>query len=151
MLNENALLKRHVRWYISFALGAFFGALVFISLYGVRILDVTYDDWLLTGWYDLSQHYAGWQLYRASFIKDHLTAASACISVFRSVRAFLLYDAGRGGKAFIKKSGKDRGTVLCGSDTFSFLRSLMAEDVLSYGSCLALSDTYRHFVFRIQG
>lgn len=66
MLNENAMLKRHVRWYISFALGAFFGALVFISLYGVRILDVTYDDWLLTGWYDLSQHYAGWQLYRAS-------------------------------------------------------------------------------------
>ena len=42
------------------------GGLVFVILYGVRILDVTYDDWLLTGWYDLSQHYVGWKLYRAS-------------------------------------------------------------------------------------
>ena len=66
MLKENTMLKGNVKWYISFAFGAFFGALVFISLYGVRILDVTYDDWLLTGWYDLSQHYVGWQLYRAS-------------------------------------------------------------------------------------
>ena len=55
-----------VRWYVSFALGALFGAFVFIALYGVRIVDVTYEDWLLTGWYDLSQHYVGWKLYRAS-------------------------------------------------------------------------------------
>ena len=55
-----------IKWYLSFALGALFGALVFIMLYGVRVLDVTYDDWLLTGWYDLSQHYVGWKLYRAS-------------------------------------------------------------------------------------
>ncbi len=55
-----------IKWYLSFALGALFGAVVFIMLYGVRILDVTYDDWLLTGWYDLSQHYVGWKLYRAS-------------------------------------------------------------------------------------
>lgn len=55
-----------IKWYISFALGALLGGLVFIMLYGVRILDVTYDDWLLTGWYDLSQHYVGWKLYRAS-------------------------------------------------------------------------------------
>ncbi len=56
---------RHVKWYISFALGALLGGLLFVMLYGVRILDVTYDDWLLTGWYDLSQHYVGWTLYRA--------------------------------------------------------------------------------------
>ncbi len=55
-----------IKWYLSFALGALLGGLVFIMLYGVRILDVTYDDWLLTGWYDLSQHYVGWKLYRAS-------------------------------------------------------------------------------------
>lgn len=60
------MLKKNVKWYISFAFGALFGALVFISLYGTAILDVTYDDWLLTGWYDLSQHYVGWELYRAS-------------------------------------------------------------------------------------
>ena len=58
--------KGSIIWYISFALGALLGGLVFIMLYGVRILDVTYDDWLLTGWYDLSQHYVGWKLYRAS-------------------------------------------------------------------------------------
>ena len=57
---------RHIRWYISFLLGALMGGLLFVMLYGVRILDVTYDDWLLTGWYDLSQHYVGWKLYRAS-------------------------------------------------------------------------------------
>ena len=57
---------RQVRWYISFFLGALIGGLLFVMLYGVRILDVTYDDWLLTGWYDLSQHYVGWKLYRAS-------------------------------------------------------------------------------------
>ena len=61
-----AMLLRNVKWYISFAFGAFFGALLFISLYGIEILNVTYDDWLLTGWYDLSQHYVGWKLYRAS-------------------------------------------------------------------------------------
>ncbi|MBO5551578.1 MAG: hypothetical protein J5966_06440 [Lachnospiraceae bacterium] len=56
----------NIKWYLSFGLGALFGALVFVSLYGIRILDVTYDDWLLTGWYDLSQHYVGWKLYRVS-------------------------------------------------------------------------------------
>ncbi len=63
---DKKMFTGNVKWYISFAFGAFFGALVFISLYGVKILDVTYDDWLLTGWYDLSQHYVGWKLYRAS-------------------------------------------------------------------------------------
>lgn len=66
MKEDKAILQRHVKWYISFAFGAVFGALVFISLYGINILNVTYDDWLLTGWYDLSQHYVGWKLYRAS-------------------------------------------------------------------------------------
>ncbi len=60
------ILNGKVRWQFSFMLGALFGGLVFIALYGVSILDVTYEDWLLTGWYDLSQHYVGWKLYRAS-------------------------------------------------------------------------------------
>ena len=63
---DRNMTEKHVKWYISFALGALMGGLVFVMLYGVRILDVTYDDWLLTGWYDLSQHYVGWKLYRAS-------------------------------------------------------------------------------------
>ncbi len=64
--DDSIRVRKHVRWYISFALGAFFGAVVFLCLYGGKILDVTYEDWLLTGWYDLSQHYVGWKLYRAS-------------------------------------------------------------------------------------
>ena len=60
------ILNLKVRWYVSFILGALFGALVFFTLYGFEILNVTYEDWLLTGWYDLSQHYVGWQLFRAS-------------------------------------------------------------------------------------
>ena len=69
MSGDNRLktfLTGKLKWQISFLLGVIFGGLVFIALYGVRILDVTYEDWLLTGWYDLSQHYVGWKLYRAS-------------------------------------------------------------------------------------
>ena len=50
----------------SFLIGAFFGSLVFLCLYGTDILDPSYDEWLLTGWYDLSQHYVGSVLYRLS-------------------------------------------------------------------------------------
>ncbi len=41
------------------------GIISFLLLYGVKILDVTYDDWLLTGG-DLSQHYLGWCFFRDS-------------------------------------------------------------------------------------
>ena len=50
----------------SFLIGTFFGSLVFLCLYGTDILDPSYDEWLLTGWYDLSQHYVGSVLYRLS-------------------------------------------------------------------------------------
>lgn len=39
------------------------GAIAFIAIYGVKILNPTYVDWLL-GWGDLSQHYLGWELFR---------------------------------------------------------------------------------------
>ena len=38
-------------------------AVVFMLIYGVRILNPTYTDWLLTGG-DLTQHYLGWVAYR---------------------------------------------------------------------------------------
>ncbi len=38
-------------------------ALFFILIYGVKVLDVTYTDWLLCGG-DLSQHYLGWKFFR---------------------------------------------------------------------------------------
>lgn len=37
--------------------------LVFSSIYGIKVLDPTYVDWLLQGG-DLSQHYLGWKAYR---------------------------------------------------------------------------------------
>lgn len=38
---------------------------IFLSIYGVRVLDVTYTDWLVSGG-DTTQHYLGWRAYRES-------------------------------------------------------------------------------------
>ena len=40
-------------------------ALVFVIIYGVRILNPTYTTWLYNG-ADLTQHYLGWKAYRLS-------------------------------------------------------------------------------------
>lgn len=45
-------------------LGGLIGALCFICIYGVRILNPTYDDWILASQGDLTQHYQGWQFFR---------------------------------------------------------------------------------------
>ncbi|MBQ8814217.1 MAG: hypothetical protein IJZ85_06970 [Lachnospiraceae bacterium] len=47
-------------------LGALIGAVCFVYLYGTKILDPTYDDWLLVSHGDLTQHYQGWQFFRNS-------------------------------------------------------------------------------------
>lgn len=49
---------------ILFLLGAMLGALVFIGIYGVRILDFTNTGWLFYGDNDLRQHYIAWCNYR---------------------------------------------------------------------------------------
>lgn len=59
-------MKKQIKWQASFLLGAFIGAFIFIITYGADILDPEYDTWLLTEWYDLSQHYVGSVLYRYS-------------------------------------------------------------------------------------
>lgn len=41
------------------------GMAAFVMIYGIKILDVTYDAWLLNGG-DLSQHYLGWCFFRES-------------------------------------------------------------------------------------
>lgn len=46
-------------------LSALLGAAIFISIYGVKILDPTYEDWLFEG-SDLTQHYIGWTFFRRS-------------------------------------------------------------------------------------
>lgn len=58
-----AFLKKH-RWSLT---GALLGALVFLVLYGVRVLDPTCVDWILNNPSpDPSQHYLGWVFYRRS-------------------------------------------------------------------------------------
>lgn len=47
-----------------FNIGCLLGALCFLTVYGSRILDFTYDAWLLNGDMDLRQHYIGWCHYR---------------------------------------------------------------------------------------
>ncbi len=45
-----------------FVYGCILGALLFACIYGVRVLNVTYADWLL-GTGDLTQHYLGWKAF----------------------------------------------------------------------------------------
>ena len=40
-------------------------ALVFLTIYGVKILNPTYTEWIYNG-IDLTQHYLGWKAYRLS-------------------------------------------------------------------------------------
>lgn len=51
-----------------FIQGCIIGAIAFIILYGVNVLDFTYDGWLIgrEGGVDLTQHYLGWKFYRRS-------------------------------------------------------------------------------------
>lgn len=57
--------------FFTFILGCFVGALVFLSIYGISIINVTNDTWLLDSskteqLWDLTQHYLGWIFYRKS-------------------------------------------------------------------------------------
>ena len=45
-----------------FLIGGILGALFFLAIYGGYVLDVTNENWLLTG-KDLTQHYIGWKYY----------------------------------------------------------------------------------------
>lgn len=39
-------------------------AITFFSIYGLQIINPTYDDWLMNSGGDLSQHYVGWVAFR---------------------------------------------------------------------------------------
>lgn len=49
----------------TFFIGCILGACVFVFIYGFKVLNFTYDDWLMSGG-DLSQHYIGWRFFRNS-------------------------------------------------------------------------------------
>lgn len=54
--------------YYTFLLGSLLGLLLFLLIYGVKVLVPTYDAWLFNGRNkeDLMQHYMGWMFYRKS-------------------------------------------------------------------------------------
>lgn len=49
--------------WVQFGLGCVLGSIAFLLIYGINVLDVTYDAWLISGG-DLRQHYIGWLYYR---------------------------------------------------------------------------------------
>ena len=65
----NAVRKKRINIsenrYIFYGISAILSVILFCMVYGVRILDPTYTDWLLRGG-DLSQHYLRWRAYRNS-------------------------------------------------------------------------------------
>lgn len=66
--------------------GALLGALVFVALYGVRVLDPTCVDWILNNPSpDPSQHYLGWAFFRRSTARlPYLGANYSAIYPYRT-------------------------------------------------------------------
>lgn len=67
MLNKRGEQEEKPIWekYGFSIIAAALGIICFIFMYGVRILNPLYDTWLLQGG-DLTQHYIGWEFFRAS-------------------------------------------------------------------------------------
>ena len=75
------------RWPLT---GALLGALVFVALYGVRVLDPTQVDWILNNASpDPSQHYLGWAFFRRSAVR--LPYIGANYSVVYPYRTSVLF------------------------------------------------------------
>lgn len=77
-----AAIRRN-RWPLT---GALLGALVFVALYGVRVLDPTCVDWILNNPSpDPSQHYLGWAFFRQSAVRlPYLGANYSAIYPYRT-------------------------------------------------------------------
>ena len=63
-IKNEANIKRDI--YYLLITGGILGALFFVIIYGVKILDFTYDGWLVNPEIDLGQHYVSWCNYRNS-------------------------------------------------------------------------------------
>ena len=86
MTKTKAFLQKH-RWSLT---GALLGALVFLVLYGVRVLDPVCVDWILNNPSpDPSQHYLGWVFYRRS--GWHLPYLGTNYSAIYPYRTSILY------------------------------------------------------------
>ena len=51
--------------HIIYIIAALLGAVAFVLIYGIYVLNPFYTDWLITGG-DLTQHYLGWEYFRRS-------------------------------------------------------------------------------------
>ena len=56
--------KKRIPAKLLFLICALIGAVCFVGIYGIRILDVTYVDWLRVNGMDLRQHFIGWCRFR---------------------------------------------------------------------------------------
>ena len=85
-MHKTAILKKY-QWPMT---GALLGALVFVALYGVRVLDPTCVDWILNNPSpDPSQHYLGWAFFRNSTVR--LPYVGANYSVIYPYRTSILF------------------------------------------------------------
>ena len=79
-------LKKY-RWPLT---GALLGALIFLLVYGVRVLDPTSVDWILNNPSpDPAQHYLGWELFRRSPV--HLPYIGANYNAVYPFRTSVLF------------------------------------------------------------
>jgi len=62
-LNESNILNSS---FFVFFCGGLLGALFFIYIFGTAILNFTYTDWIMRGFWDPSVQYLGWKLFRNS-------------------------------------------------------------------------------------
>lgn len=92
----------HAHASTAFFAGCLIGSLVFVCIYGIRILDVTYDAWLSDSsqcekLWDLTQHYLGWVYYRKSpwhfpiGLLDGLYSESVSILYTDSIPLFAIF------------------------------------------------------------
>ena len=58
--------KKWIENYTYLILSGVFAGLLFILIYGWKVLNPFYVDWLISDSGDLSQHYVGWELFRSS-------------------------------------------------------------------------------------
>ena len=68
---------------------ALLGAIFFLLLYGVRVIDPTNTDWILNSGSDPSQHYLGWELYRQSNV--HLPFLGMSYATVYPYRTSIIY------------------------------------------------------------
>ena len=53
------------RWF-GFLAGCILGMIIFMLIYGVKIINPAYEEWIYQKSGDINQHYIGWQFYRKS-------------------------------------------------------------------------------------